>query len=63
MTRTEKVTAEVVRLVDDARAVLKSIGRLLASDGLSMRPFTRSQAFLAYVQANFVPVVMLDIDQ
>ena len=54
-------TAEVVCLVDDDPAVLKSIGRLLASDGLAVRSFAKPKSFLAYVQANRVPLVVLDI--
>jgi len=61
MTPTAKTAAEVVCLVDDDLAVLKSIGRLLASDGLGVRAFSQPQDFLAYVQAHSVPVVVLDI--
>ena len=52
MTPIEKTATEVVCLVDDDLAVLKSIGRLLASDGLSVRAFNHPQEFLAYVQAH-----------
>ena len=52
---------EIVCLVDDDSAVLKSIGRLLASDGLAARSFDQPQDFLAYVQTNKVAVVVLDI--
>lgn len=61
MTRSEKTAAEVVCLVDDDLAVLKSIGRLLASDGLSVRAFNHPQDFLAYVHVHLVPLVILDI--
>src|SRR5450432_4694086 len=61
MTSTEKTATEVVCLVDDDLAVLKSIGRLLASDGLSVRSFNQPKDFLAYVQAHLVPLVVLDI--
>ncbi len=61
MTGIEKTAVEVVCLVDDDLAVLKSIARLLASDGLSVRPFSQPKDFLAYVQANLVPLVVLDI--
>ena len=54
-------TAETVCLVDDDPAVLKSIGRLLASDGLAVRSFDKPKSFLAYSQANPVPLVILDI--
>ena len=42
-------------------SVLKSIGRLLASDGFSVRAFNKPKDFLAHVQAHSVPVVVLDI--
>jgi FixJ family two-component response regulator len=61
MTPTKNTATEVVCLVDDDLAVLKSIGRLLASDGLSVRAFSQPKEFLAYVEANFVPLVILDI--
>jgi len=61
MTPIEKTAAEVVCLVDDDLAVLKSIGRLLASDGLSVRAFNHPQDFLAYVHGHLVPLVVLDI--
>jgi FixJ family two-component response regulator len=47
--------------VDDDLAVLKSIGRLLASDGLCVRAFSNPKDFLAHVQVQFVPLVVLDI--
>lgn len=61
MKLTEEPAAEVVCLVDDDLAVLKSIGRLLASDGLSVRAFRNPRDFLAHVQAHLVPLVVLDI--
>lgn len=61
MTPIEKMAAEVVCLVDDDLAVLKSIGRLLASDGLSVRAFNEPKSFLAQVKTHTVPVVVLDI--
>src|SRR5207244_3433641 len=57
----ESETAEVVCLVDDDLAILKSIGRLLASDGLLVRAFSRPQDFLRYVHVHLVPLVVLDI--
>jgi FixJ family two-component response regulator len=57
----EKTATEVVCLVDDDLAILKSIGRLLASDGLSVRAFSRPQDFLGYAHAHLVPLVILDI--
>ena len=61
MTPVEKLDAEIVCLVDDDPSVLKSIGRLLASDGLSMRAFSNPREFLAHVQAHSVTLVVLDI--
>jgi two-component system response regulator FixJ len=61
MPPSEKPAPEIVCLVDDDFAVLKSIGRLLASDGFSARSFDRPKDFLGYVRSNPVPVVVLDI--
>jgi FixJ family two-component response regulator len=61
MTPPEKTATEVVCLVDDDLAILKSIGRLLASDGLSVRAFSRPQDFLGYAHIHLVPLVVLDI--
>lgn len=56
-----ETVAEIVCLVDDDPAVLKSIGRLLASDGFSVHAFNDPQAFLVHVKAHRVPLVILDI--
>jgi FixJ family two-component response regulator len=61
MTPSEKPAPEIVCLLDDDSAVLKSIGRLLASDGFSARSFEKPKEFLAHVQTNAVPVVVLDL--
>ena len=61
MTSGEKSDAEIVCLVDDDLSVLKSIERLLRSDGLSVRGFNKPTEFLSHVQAHSVPVVILDI--
>jgi FixJ family two-component response regulator len=61
MTPVEKQDAEIVCLVDDDAAVLKSIGRLLASDGFSVRAFNKPKEFLTHVRAHAVPLVILDI--
>jgi FixJ family two-component response regulator len=61
MTSSEKSDTEVVCLVDDDLSVLKSIERLLASDGLSVRGFNKPREFLTHVQAHTVPLVVLDI--
>jgi two-component system response regulator FixJ len=61
MTSSEKSDTEIVCLVDDDLSVLKSIERLLASDGISVRGFNKPKEFLSHVQAHAVPVVILDI--
>jgi len=61
MTSSEKSDTEIVCLVDDDLSILKSIERLLASDGFSVRAFNKPKEFLAYVQAHAVSLVVLDI--
>ena len=61
MTPNETTTAEIVCLLDDDKAVLKSIGRLLASDGLAVRAFNEPKSFLAHVKTHPVSVAILDI--
>lgn len=61
MTPIEKPPEETVCLVDDDPAVLKSIGRLLTSDGFAVRAFDRPKCFLDYARTNRVPLVVLDI--
>jgi CheY-like chemotaxis protein len=52
---------EIVCLVDDDPVVLRSTGRLLASDGFTVRPFNKGADFIAYVASHEVPLVVLDI--
>jgi two-component system response regulator FixJ len=61
MTHSETPAAEIVCLVDDDPAVLKSIERLLVSDGFSVRAFSEPKSFLTHVQKSPVPLVVLDI--
>ena len=61
MTSSEKSDTEIVCLVDDDLSVLKSIERLLASAGFSVRAFNKPKEFLTHVQAHTVPLVVLDI--
>jgi FixJ family two-component response regulator len=61
MTSSEKSDTEIVYLVDDDLSVLKSIERLLASDGFSVRTFNKPKEFLTHVQVHAVPLVVLDI--
>src|SRR5438045_4481449 len=58
--RDDSVT-QIVCVVDDDPSVLRSIERLLASDGLSVRAFNKPKEFLTHVQAHTVPLVVLDI--
>jgi two-component system, LuxR family, response regulator FixJ len=57
----ETAGREIVFLVDDDAAVLTSIGRLLASDGFAVRSFSEPGEFLAHVETNPVPLVILDV--
>ena len=61
MTSNESATAETVCLVDDDQAVLKSVARLLASDGFQVRGFDEPGKFLDYIQTCPVSLVVLDI--
>jgi FixJ family two-component response regulator len=61
MKPSEITEREVVCLLDDDSAVLRSIGRLLASDGFSARSFDKPKDFLAHVSTNAVPLVVLDL--
>jgi len=51
-----KPHSEIVCLVDDDPAALKSLERLLASDGFSVRSFNKPKSFLAHVQAHSIPL-------
>jgi FixJ family two-component response regulator len=61
MSLTADLSDQIVCLVDDDPGVLKSIGRLITSDGLRVRPFHSPREFLAFLQLNAVPLVILDI--
>jgi len=61
MTPDETTSGKIVCLVDDDAAVLKSIGRLLASDGLGVRSFNDPESFLKQITTLSVPLVILDI--
>jgi response regulator RpfG family c-di-GMP phosphodiesterase len=52
-----KSDSEIVCLVDDDPAALKSLEQLLASDGFSVRSFNKSKSFLSHFQAHPVPLV------
>jgi FixJ family two-component response regulator len=57
----EQSSSEIVCLVDDDPMVLRSTGRLLASDGFAVRSFSKGADFIAYVASHNVPLVVLDI--
>jgi FixJ family two-component response regulator len=61
MAPSEKSSSEIVCLVDDDPMVLRSTGRLLASDGFAVCRFDKGEDFIAYVASHAVPVVVLDI--
>jgi two-component system response regulator FixJ len=57
----DQPSSEIVCVVDDDPLVLRSTGRLLASDGFTVRPFNKGADFIAYVASHQVPLVVLDI--
>ena len=57
----ETLSVKIVCLVDDDPAVIKSVGRLLTSDGFGVRAFSEPSNFLAYVAEHPVPLVILDV--
>ena len=61
MTSNETTSGKTVCLVDDDAAVLTSIGRLLASDGIAVHSFNDAESFLKQIETLSVPLVILDI--
>jgi len=57
----ETNTTEAIYVLDDDASVLRSISRLLASEGLKFRTFSDPKSLLASIEAQPVPVVILDI--
>jgi two-component system response regulator HydG len=57
----EKSAADAVYVVDDDPSVLRSIGRLLNSEGVQVRTFDDPNRFLESVTKESVPVVILDV--
>jgi two-component system, NtrC family, nitrogen regulation response regulator NtrX len=51
----------VICVVDDDPSVLKSVGRLLESEGFSVRTFAHPDESLKYMEENSVPLAILDI--
>ncbi|MFL6515843.1 MAG: response regulator [Chthoniobacterales bacterium] len=48
-------------LLDDDPSVLRSMNYLLASEGFTVRPFSKAVDFLAYAGANKVPLLVTDV--
>ena len=61
MNSNETLPLQNVCLVDDDPAVIKSVGRLLSSDGFGVHTFSEPGNFLAYVAEHPVPLVILDV--
>src|SRR6266436_6496030 len=61
MSRAESPAPKTICLVDDDTSVLKALGRLLASAGCVVQSFSEPALFLAYISANRVDLVVLDI--
>jgi FixJ family two-component response regulator len=57
----ESPVPKTICLVDDDTSVLKAVGRLLASAGCVVQAFSEAAPFLAYISANRVALVVLDI--
>jgi len=61
MAPNETTDSNVICVVDDDETVLTSTGRLLTSDGFTVRAFDKPEAFLEHVKTHPVPVVVLDV--
>ena len=57
----EKFATDAVYVVDDDPSVLRSIGRLLNSEGVKVRTFDEPNRFLESSESESVPVVTLDV--
>jgi two-component system response regulator HydG len=57
----ETITTEAIYVLDDDPSVLRSISRLLASEGLTFRTFSDPTSLLSSIEVQPVPVVILDI--
>lgn len=57
----EKSATKAVYVVDDDPSVLRSIGRLLNSEGVDVRTFDDPNRFLESIEKEAVPVVILDV--
>ena len=54
-------SANIICLLDDEAAVLKGLGRLLASEGLHTEKFTDPARFLAHARTHPVLLAVIDI--
>jgi FixJ family two-component response regulator len=52
----------VVTVIDDDRAVLKAIQRLLSAKGFDVEAFSSAETFLAHAAASKTTCLVLDID-
>jgi len=57
----EEAAAKIVCLVDDDQSVLRSMRRLLASEGIETRGFNKPDEFLTHAAAHPVRVLVTDI--
>ncbi len=57
----ERTTSETIYVLDDDASVRRSIGRLLASEGLKFRTFGDPKSLLSAIAEQPVPIVILDI--
>jgi len=57
----EEAAGKMVCLVDDDQSFLKSMRRLLASEGIEALAFDKPEEFLVHAAAHPVPVVVTDI--
>src|SRR4051812_33481275 len=53
--------AHPVCVVDDDPSVLKSVSRLLESEGFDVHAFPRAEECLDYITTHHVPVAILDV--
>jgi FixJ family two-component response regulator len=56
-----EAAAQTICVVDDDSSVLRSLSRMLESDGLNARAFAEPRLFLEFLAANPVPVVVVDV--
>ncbi len=57
----KELRTQVVCIVDDDPSVLKSVSRLLESEGFAVKAFSQPEACLDFISSHKVPVAILDI--